>query len=105
MMRRAKITGTGMCVPTRLVTNDDLAKLMDTSDEWIRQRSGIGTRYYVEPGQKPSELAQVAVQRALAAAGLEPRDIDLLVLATLSPEADFPSRTHSCAAASTGACS
>ena len=60
MMPRAKITGTGMCVPTRLVTNDDLAKLMDTSDEWIRQRSGIVTRYYVEPGQKPSELAQDA---------------------------------------------
>ena len=50
MMRRARITGTGMCVPTRLVTNDDLAELMDTSDEWIRQRSGIATRYYVEPG-------------------------------------------------------
>jgi 3-oxoacyl-[acyl-carrier-protein] synthase III len=90
MMRRARITGTGMCVPTRLVTNDDLAKLMDTSDEWIRQRSGIATRYYVEPGQKPSELAQVAVQRALESAGLEPSDIDLIILATLSAEADFP---------------
>jgi len=89
-MMRARITGTGMCVPTRLVTNDDLAKLMDTSDEWIRQRSGIATRYYVEPGQKPSELAHVAVQRALEAAGLEPGDIDLIILATLSAEADFP---------------
>src|SRR5262249_47983292 len=89
MMRRAKISGTGMCVPTRLVTNDDLAKLMDTSDEWIRQRSGIATRYYVEPGQKPSELAHVAVQRALEAARLEARDIDMIILATLSAEADF----------------
>ena len=90
MMRRAKITGTGMCVPTRLVTNDDLAVLMDTRDERIRQRSGIVTRYYVEPGQKPSELAQVAVQRALESAGLEPADLDLIILATLSAEADFP---------------
>src|SRR5262245_63747504 len=89
-MTRARITGTGMCVPTRLVTNDDLAERMDTSDEWIRQRSGIVTRYYVEPGQKPSELAHAAVMRALEAARLEPADIDLVVLATLSAEADFP---------------
>src|SRR5262245_18220121 len=89
-MTRARITGTGMCVPTRLVTNDDLAERMDTSDEWIRQRSGIVTRYYVEPGKKPSELAHVAVQRALDAAALGPRDIDLIILATLSAEADVP---------------
>ena len=90
MMRRAKITGTGMFVPSRVVTNDDLAQLMDTSDEWIRQRSGIATRHYIEPGQKPSELAQIASTRALEAAGLEPRDLDLVILATLSAEADFP---------------
>jgi 3-oxoacyl-[acyl-carrier-protein] synthase III len=90
MMRRARITGTGMSVPSRVVTNDDLAQLMDTSDEWIRQRSGIATRHYIEPGQKPSELAQIASERALEAAGLEPRDIDLVILATLSAEADFP---------------
>ena len=90
MMRRAKITGTGMCVPARVVSNDDLAELMDTSDEWIRQRSGIATRHYIEPGQKPSELAQIASARALETAGLEPRDIDLVILATLSAEADFP---------------
>ena len=89
-MRRAKITGTGMCVPSRVVSNDDLAQLMDTSDEWIRQRSGIATRHYIEPGQKPSELAQIASTRALEAAGLEPGDVDLVILATLSAEADFP---------------
>jgi 3-oxoacyl-[acyl-carrier-protein] synthase III len=90
MTLRARISGTGMHVPARVVHNDDLARMMDTSDEWIRQRTGIVTRHYVEPGQRPSELAQVAVTNALEAAGLEPGDIDLIVLATLSAEADFP---------------
>jgi 3-oxoacyl-[acyl-carrier-protein] synthase-3 len=79
-----------MCVPDRVVTNDDLAALMDTSDEWIRQRSGIAERRYIEPGQKPSELAAQAARRALESAGLDPGDIDCVVLATLSAEADFP---------------
>ena len=90
MKQRARISGTGMCVPERVVTNDDLAQLMDTSDEWIRQRSGIVQRHYVQPGQMPSELAQVAAQSALASAGLDPGDLDCIVLATLSAEADFP---------------
>lgn len=90
MTTRAKITGTGMYVPERVVTNDDLAKLMDTTDEWIQQRSGIVTRHYIEDGQMPSELAHRAALRALEAAGLEPTDVDCIVLATLSPEADFP---------------
>jgi 3-oxoacyl-[acyl-carrier-protein] synthase-3 len=90
MTVRARISGTGMYVPERVVTNDDLAALMDTNDEWIRQRSGIGERRFVEPGQKPSELALHASQRALDAAGLDPGDIDCIVLATLSAEADFP---------------
>jgi len=90
MTIRARITGTGMYVPERVVTNDDLARLMDTSDEWIRQRSGIGERHHIEPGQKPSELAHHAVARALEAAGLEPTDLDCIILATLSAEADFP---------------
>ena len=77
--------------PTRTATsNDDLAELMDTSDEWIRQRSGIVTRHYVEPGQKPSELAERATARALEAAGLEASDLDCIILATLSAEAEFP---------------
>jgi 3-oxoacyl-[acyl-carrier-protein] synthase-3 len=79
-----------MCVPERVVTNDDLAQLMETSDEWIRQRSGIVKRHYVQPGQKPSELALTASQRALESAGLDPGDLDCIVLATLSAEADFP---------------
>ncbi len=87
---RAKITGTGMYVPERVVTNDDLAERMDTSDEWIRQRTGIATRRWVTPGQRPSELAERAAERALEAAGRESGEIDCIVVATLSGEADFP---------------
>jgi 3-oxoacyl-[acyl-carrier-protein] synthase-3 len=90
MPSSAKITGTGMYVPDRVVTNHDLARLMDTSDEWIRQRTGIVERRYIEPGQTPSDLAARASRRALEAAGREPGEIECIVLATLSPEADFP---------------
>jgi len=90
MPSSAKITGTGMYVPDRVVTNHDLARLMDTSDEWIRQRSGIVERRYVEPGQQPADLAAQASRRALEAAGREPGEIECIVLATLSPQADFP---------------
>jgi 3-oxoacyl-[acyl-carrier-protein] synthase-3 len=90
MTRRAKITGTGMCVPERVVTNADLSELMDTSDEWIRQRSGIAERRHIEPGQTPAGLARDASRRALDAAGLDAGDIDCIVLATLSAQADFP---------------
>jgi 3-oxoacyl-[acyl-carrier-protein] synthase-3 len=87
---RAKIIGTGMCVPDRVVTNDDLSKLMDTSDEWIRQRTGIEQRRYIEEGQQPADLAFEASRRAIDAAELEAGDIDCIVLATLSSQADFP---------------
>jgi 3-oxoacyl-[acyl-carrier-protein] synthase-3 len=90
MALRAKFTGTGMFVPDRVVTNEDLTKLMDTSDEWIRQRSGVAERRYIEAGQTPGSLAQKASERALEAADLEPSDIDCIVLATLSAHADFP---------------
>lgn len=90
MAPRAKFTGTGMFVPDRVVTNHDLTNLMDTSDEWIRQRSGVVERRYIEEGQAPADLAQKAAERALEAAGVEPADIDCIVLATLSAHADFP---------------
>jgi len=79
-----------MYVPERVVTNHDLAELMNTSDEWIRQRSGIVERRYIEEGQTPTDLAHPAAQRALEAAGIEAGDIDCIVLATLSAEAEFP---------------
>ena len=87
---RAKIVGTGMYVPDRVVTNDELAKLMDTSDEWIQQRTGIKERRYVEPGQMPADLAQAACEQALEAADLEVADLDFILLATLSSQHEFP---------------
>ncbi|HKX46847.1 MAG TPA: beta-ketoacyl-ACP synthase III [Planctomycetota bacterium] len=87
---RSKVVGTGMCVPDRVVTNDDLARLMDTSDEWIQQRTGIRERRWIEAGQTPSDLARVACQQALAAAHLDVSDLDFILLATLSPQHEFP---------------
>ncbi len=90
MTKRAKIVGTGMYVPERVVTNDELAQWMDTSDEWIRQRSGICERRFVSDGETPADLAERAATAALASAGLDARDVDCIVLATLSAQHDFP---------------
>jgi len=90
MTLRAKITGTGMYVPERVVTNKDLEKVMDTSDEWIRQRSGVEERHWITEGQGPADLAEQAARRALGDAGLEADDLDCIILATLSPEHEFP---------------
>jgi len=79
-----------MYVPDRVVTNKDLEELMDTSDEWIRQRSGIVERRYVSEGQLPADLAEAACRQALEAAELDADQIDCIVLATLSSQADFP---------------
>ena len=90
MTTRARIVGTGMCVPDRVVTNKDLEALMDTSDEWIRQRSGIQERRHVSEGETPASLAEEASRQALESAGLEADQIDCIVLATLSAEHEFP---------------
>jgi 3-oxoacyl-[acyl-carrier-protein] synthase-3 len=87
---RTKIVGTGHWVPERVVTNHDLEQLMDTSDEWIRQRSGVVERHFVSPGETPATLAEAAARRAIETAGVEASELDAIVLATLSPEADFP---------------
>ena len=79
-----------MYVPERVVTNQDLAVLMDTSDEWIQQRTGIKERRYIEPGQMPADLAQAACEQALDAAGLAVDDLDFILLATLSSQHEFP---------------
>ncbi len=89
-MRRACIEGTGFYVPERVVTNDDLAKWMDTSDEWIRQRSGIERRRYAPDDVGCAELAFQASLRALDDAGLEANAVDCIILATLSPDYHFP---------------
>jgi 3-oxoacyl-[acyl-carrier-protein] synthase-3 len=87
---RTIITGTGHYVPPGIVNNHDLEKLMDTSDEWIRQRSGIVERHHVEPGVGTSDLAVEAAKRALEAAGAKPSEVDFIVAATLSPDYYFP---------------
>ena len=90
MNKRAIISGTGMSVPDRVVTNDDLARLMDTSDEWIQQRSGIRERRHVDENTSPSDLALSAVNAALKSAQASIADMDALIVATLSPEHYFP---------------
>ncbi len=90
-MSNARVTGTGFYVPPRVVTNGDLAKLgIDTTSEWIIQRTGIEERRYAEEGVGTSDLALPAARAAIERAGLQPRDIDLIVFATLSPEMAFP---------------
>ena len=89
-LRRVRISGTGMCVPPRVVTNKDLERLMDTSDEWIRQRTGIVERHHVDPGVGPADLAAEAATRALEASGGEATDLDAILVASLSPHHDFP---------------
>ncbi len=85
-MRRSAILGTGFCVPDRVVTNDDLAGLMDTSDQWIRERTGIEERRWVREGQTSVDLALPAARQALEAAGLKPTDLDAIVFATSTPD-------------------
>ncbi len=87
---RAVITGTGMHIPEMRVDNDTMAKIMDTSDEWIRVRTGIEQRHYAAPNEATSDLATPAARRAIEAAGLEPSDIDYLVVATMTPDYFFP---------------
>jgi 3-oxoacyl-[acyl-carrier-protein] synthase III len=96
------ITGVGSYVPQRVLTNDDLSKLVDTSDEWITERTGIRERRVAEPDQAASDLALPAAQQALAAAGLDAADIDLVVVATVTPDMFFPS-TGSLLASALGA--
>ncbi|MBI2933327.1 MAG: ketoacyl-ACP synthase III [Planctomycetes bacterium] len=89
-MKRTRILGTGRYLPERVVTNDEMAKLMPTSDEWIQQRSGIKQRRFVAPGQGPAEIGTYAAQAALDAAGLKPSDLDFIICATQTPEHQFP---------------
>lgn len=90
MQTRSVLLGSGAFLPARLVTNDDLARQIDTSDDWIRERSGIRERRLAEDGQTTSDLAIAAARRAVEAAGLEPTALDLIVLATATPDHTFP---------------
>lgn len=90
MVRYAAISGWGMAVPERLLTNTDLERMIDTSDEWIRTRTGIAERHIAAPGEHTSVLGSRAGQQAMEQAGLAPEDIDLVIVATCTPDRPFP---------------
>ena len=87
----SRIAGTGSYLPAQVLTNDELAKRVDTSDEWIRTRTGIRQRHIAAPGEQTSDLALRAARQALAEAEIAPADVDLIVLATTTPDMVFPS--------------
>lgn len=90
-MKRSKIVGTGSYVPKMVLTNFDLENMVNTSDEWIIERTGIRERRIAGKDEATSDLAYEASQRALKAAGIKPKDIDLILLATTTPDMLFPS--------------
>src|SRR5216683_2851248 len=87
---RTQILGSGFVTGQNLVTNDQLARMMDTSDGWIRERSGVETRYYVEQGTTTSDLGAGAARKALEDAGVAKEEIDYIVFATMTPDHYFP---------------
>jgi 3-oxoacyl-[acyl-carrier-protein] synthase-3 len=106
-MTYARITGTGSYLPAKVLTNHDLEKMVDTTDQWIVERTGIRERHIAADGETTCDLAEHASRRAIAAAGLKVEDIDLIVVATTTPDRVFPSTAcllqdrlgiHGCAA-------
>ncbi len=89
-MPKSRITGLGRFVPENVVTNADLGQWMDTSDEWITQRTGIKERRWIVGNVGASELGEHAAREAMAAAGIEAKDLDLILFSTLSPDLNFP---------------
>ena len=90
-MPNSRIAGTGSYLPEKVITNQDLEKVMDTSDEWIRERSGIKRRHVAADGETSADMGLAAATSALDAAGLEANEIDLIVVATTTPDKIFPS--------------
>ncbi len=88
---RAAITGHGSYAPAKILSNEDLAKMVDTSDEWITTRTGIKNRHISSDKESTADLATEAAKKALAMAGVEPKNIDLIIVATITPEMVFPS--------------
>ena len=103
----SRIGGTGSYLPAKVLTNADLVKMVDTTDEWIVERTGIRERHIAADGETTCDLAEQAARRAIAAAGISHRDIDLIIVATTTPDRIFPSTAcllqdrldiHGCAA-------
>ncbi len=90
-MTYARITGTGGYLPENVMTNHDLEKIVDTTDQWIRERTGIEQRHIAADGQTMVDLAEIAARRAIEAAGIDTQEIDLIILATSTPDKIFPS--------------
>ena len=90
-MKRSQIIGWGSYLPKQILTNDELAQRIDTSDEWITSRTGIRQRHIAAEGENTSDLAVSAAQAAIATAGIEATDIDLIIVATATPDNTFPS--------------
>ena len=89
-MLRSRIIGCGAYLPEKVLTNDDLAKTVDTSNDWIVGRTGITQRHIAADGQLTSDLALAAAERAVSAAGISVDELDLLILATSTPDNTFP---------------
>ena len=89
-MPRAKITALGTYVPPRLLTNADLEKMVETSDQWIQERTGIRQRHIVDKGTATSDLALEAAQRALALRGIPATEVEAILVATVTPDMLFP---------------
>jgi 3-oxoacyl-[acyl-carrier-protein] synthase-3 len=89
-MLRTRLVGTGFVTGEHKVTNDDLARMMDTSDQWIRERSGVEERYYVEAGTTTTDLGAAASRKAIEDAGIAASEIDYIVFATMTPDHYFP---------------
>ncbi len=87
----AEIVATGRCLPDNIVTNDDLAKRMDTSDEWIRSRTGISERRIAPDGMNAADLGAGAARKAMEQAGVEPEDVDIIIVSTATPDRWLPS--------------
>lgn len=90
-MTYARIIGTGGYLPENVMTNADMEKIVDTSDQWIRDRTGIEQRHIASPGETTVDLAEKAALNAIEAAGIKPEDIDLIIMATSTPDKIFPS--------------
>jgi len=89
-MLTSRIIGTGSCAPATVLTNHDLERMVDTTDQWVRTRTGIAERRVCGPGEDSATLAEGAALQALAAAGVDSMDLDMLLVATITPAVPFP---------------